>query len=102
VTALDFDKLLHRRLELTRGVLGMKAGEYAPPTDRLHNFRTAAILSHQTPAEALRGMLVKHWVSVMDIVARGPKCPDEVIDEKVGDAINYLVLLEAVLKERPA
>lgn len=50
-------------------------------------------------------MLVKHWVSIEDVVIdeRLSSAPPDhaMIDEKIGDAINYLILLEAVLKERP-
>jgi hypothetical protein len=45
---------------------------------------------------------VKHLVSVLDIVddhAKGDKRRIGLVDEKLGDAVNYLVLLEALLKE---
>ena len=45
-------------------------------------------------------MLLKHWVSVRDL-CRQENPPVPLINEKLGDAINYLILLEAVLKEGP-
>jgi hypothetical protein len=102
MTAAEFDAILSARLEKTRSVLASKAGEYASDKDRLHNFKSAAGLEGDTPADALRGMLRKHWVSIMDLceafAIRG-SVPVAKIDEKVGDAINYLCLLEAVLLE---
>lgn len=108
MTAGEFDAVLAARLEKTRAVLASKAAEYATDGDRLHNFKRSSRLFddaglYRTPAEALAGMLVKHWVSVMDLVRRDAddeKIPPAVIDEKLGDAINYLILLEAVLTER--
>lgn len=102
MTRATFDELLARRLQLTRTVLGTKAGEYASEGDRLHNFKAAATLLCDTSAGALTGMLVKHWVSVMDMVEAhdlGATFSAEKVDEKIGDIINYLILLEAVFAE---
>jgi hypothetical protein len=105
MTHMAFDALLERRLELTRNVLAHKSGEYSTTEDRLHNFKRAAQLRGEPPHDALLGMLVKHWVSIEDIAnsfcgrVRKLRAPDHVIDEKIGDAINYLILLEAILKE---
>lgn len=97
-----FEELLDRRLEAIRSTLATKASEYAKSDDRLHNFKRAAAIQDETPAEALVGMWSKHLVSVLDIVdayGLGQHTPSAVIDEKLGDAINYLILLEAILKE---
>lgn len=102
MTAAEFNCVLGRRLARTREVLAAKADEYASETDRLHNFKRAAELGSDTPAEALLGMLRKHWVSLMDLADRsflGVPIPAAVVDEKIGDAVNYLILLEAVLLE---
>lgn len=96
-----FDAILEDRLTKTREVLGKKKAEYAT-ADRLHNFKRAAAITGETPAQVCVGFMVKHTVSVLDIVdefARGSKGKSELIDEKIGDAINYLILLEAILKE---
>ena len=52
--------------------------------------------------KALIGMLAKHLVSVLDMVDSFGKedlPTTSFIDEKIGDSINYLILLEAMLKE---
>ena len=103
MTNEDFDKLLDRRLEKTREVLGKKGEEYASDVDRLHNFKAAGRMDGESPEKALWGMLKKHLVSVMDMangITSPIKCTDEYIDEKIGDTINYFILLEARLKER--
>lgn len=109
MTARDFDDMLRTRLNKTLAVLKSKAAEYATDDDRLHNFKRAAkdFPSMEgigtTPADTLVGMMRKHWVSIADIVDRhgcGESVSPALIDEKIGDAVNYLILLEAVLLER--
>ena len=101
----NFNEMLEERIRKTRTVLDSKNKEYASDTDKLHNFKRAS------------GMLqwTKHIISLLDIVDKLNKedakyngraiCqPQEVtialVEEKIGDAINYLILLEALIKER--
>lgn len=98
-----FNEILEARLTKIKATLAVKAGQYATVGDRLHNFKVAARRLNCTPERALIGMKEKHCVSVMDIVSaldEGIHQPIELIDEKIGDEINYLILLEALLKER--
>lgn len=99
MTAADFDSLLDRRLDKIREVLKTKAGEYANSSDRLHNFKAAAAIQRTSPEQALLGMLTKHLVSVIDIVQSRTSLKRDFLDEKLGDCINYLILLEAILIE---
>lgn len=102
MTPLEFDTLLERRLNRTRSVLASKAKEYAAGEDRLHNFHVAGRVLGTCPEAALLGFLTKHLVSVLDMVGALPeKTPSpEIVDEKIGDCINYFVLLEALFAER--
>lgn len=114
MTADQFDVILNQRLDKIRETLASKGSEYASPSDRLHNFKRAAAIRGITPAKALEGMWTKHLVSVLDMIdddarTRLVMCSGVQggvtrtrIDEKIGDAINYLILLEAVLIERIA
>lgn len=97
-----FNEILERRIDQIRATLGRKAGEYAAGGDRLHNFKVAARVMGTTPEKALMGMLLNHFVSVLDLVdvAEAPSLP--MADEKVGDLINYLCLLEALWVEQRA
>jgi hypothetical protein len=101
--AAEFDKVLDRRLHFIKETLGRKASEYASDADRMHNFKRAAGLTGETPLQALVGMWAKHLVSVMDLVDRHAKAGEVpscvVVDEKIGDAINYLILLEGLFAE---
>ena len=94
-----FNTILEDRLLSIRTVLGNKAKEYAS-CDRLYNFKRASEILRTTPEKALLGMLMKHLVSVIDLVEGSLEATEYMVDEKIGDAINYLVLLEAILKER--
>jgi hypothetical protein len=48
--------------------------------------------------------MLKHIVSVFDLVqwadTEGDMLTEAVIDEKIGDTINYLILLEGLLLRR--
>lgn len=100
----EFDLVLHARLQKIEEVLSIKAREYARGNDdRLHNFNVASKMSNQSREKALWGFLLKHLVSVTDIInaTEQEKFPNrETIDEKIGDCINYFVLLEACLVDR--
>jgi len=94
-----FDEILNNRIEQIRKVLGSKAKEYAIG-DRLYNFKRAAEITRSTPEKALLGMFMKHLVSVLDLIEGSVPLTEYMINEKIGDAINYLILCEAVLREK--
>ena len=95
----EFNAPLDERLKKIKETLGRKASGYAFNNDRLHNFKVAAQLSDSTPAHALWGMAMKHLVSVVDLVTGRLENKRKNIDEKIGDMINYLILLEALLED---
>lgn len=98
----NFDNVMENRIFQIRKVLGLKAAEYARG-DRLSNFKQAAKLLKCTPEKALMGFVSKHIVATMDFIDDIDK---EVLqsqdrwDEKIGDIINYMILLEALVIER--
>jgi hypothetical protein len=102
MTNEDFEVLLDQRLIAMKETLGSKGQEYGRG-DRLHNFKMAGRKRGITPEQALMGMKVKHDVSVDDIVDdidRGILPSEALLNEKIGDSVNYMVLLEALVKER--
>jgi hypothetical protein len=95
-----FNNIVKDQLEKSEATLIKKAAEYASEGDRLHNFKLAALLQEISEKEALSGMMTKHTISVYDIIkSDGPTPSQAYIDEKIGDLINYLLLLKAVLHE---
>jgi len=101
---MDFNEIVERRCEKIRKVLTAKAKEYATDINRFHNFEVAGRIDGETPEKALWGMFKKHLVSVMDLIdwceGKENKITEYLIDEKIGDAINYLILLEGMLQRR--
>lgn len=83
-----------------KNVLDKKANEYSNKNDKLHNFNKAKELMRCNTREyALLGMLNKHLVSVIDMIMKHEKegeLPEEkILNEKIGDSINYFILLKA-------
>ena len=103
MNANDFEKLVVARLEHCKKVLTEKGEEYSRNGNRLWNFMSAARKRDCTPEQALMGMKAKHDVSIDDIVdmVAGGRLPSkETLAEKIGDSINYLLLLEGLIEER--
>jgi hypothetical protein len=104
MTVAEFDEVVNRRLDLIRRVLLEKGKEYARGGDRLSNFKNGGKAQRVTPEQALLGYMTKQFVSIVDFIQED--LPKGVVhtqaewDEKLGDCINYLCLLEAVTVER--
>lgn len=100
----DFSVIVNNRIERIRNVLSTKALEYSSNLDRLGNFKRAAAIQQDTPEAALIGMFSKHMVSILDAVDSIESIDRSMDfwDEKLSDAINYLILLEALVFERKA
>jgi len=82
-------------------ILGSKGAEYSQGVDdRFLNFKMAGAIQGMSAREALLGQLSKHLASIIDMI-KSPIKPSQmsVWAEKTGDAINYLVLLEAMVNE---
>ena len=98
----DFNKLVEEKIEWIRNTLIKKGAEYSRGGDRLSNFKVAAKVLNQTPEQALRGMWIKHVVSILDFVediSSGKKIVPAVWAEKQGDVMTYMILLEGLLRK---
>lgn len=99
----DFNKLLDKIIKRTTNVLASKSSEYASDKDKFYNFKRASVIANESPERALWGMALKHLVSIIDIVEKIDKdkqYPDkDKLEEKICDMINYLILLEGLIKE---
>jgi len=101
----EFEILVHNRLSSCVEVLCSKDKEYSSADDRFHNFKKAGRLKDQDPIQALDGMWLKHRVSSDDMVERMIADPLYVPDrglvaDKLGDSINYTLLLEGLIEDR--
>lgn len=101
MTAQEFNHILEHRLCKIRDVLASKANEYASD-DILHNFKSGIgeIVTNESPALVCWGYMRKHLQSVYDIASGLKPATPAAVDEKIGDAINYMILLEAILLEQ--
>lgn len=102
---IDFNCILDYRINQMRETLQKKADEYSSDEDRLHNFKLAALINDQVPIQSAWGMATKHLVSIIDMLKEFEQKPHympprELVNEKFGDMINYLVLIEALIEER--
>jgi hypothetical protein len=71
--------------------------------DKLENFKQAGAMKGETPERALWGMWVKHITSIRKIVEdldKGIVPTLKLLSEKLGDNINYSLLLEGLIRER--
>ena len=93
MTTKDLEAVFEEQVQRCRKVLLQKGKEYTP-------FKTAAVLQHTSQENALLGMLSKHIVSLYDMSFVGTDHYDMAVwDEKITDALNYLFILAAILKE---
>lgn len=95
---LEFNKLVKQELNNCKDILSAKCAHYAMDDDRLKHFKDAANYLNITPEFALLSQLTKHLVSIKDMVVNNEH-DLEVWQEKITDAINYLLLLYALETE---
>jgi hypothetical protein len=100
-----FQKVLETRIEHMRETLSTKSAEYSSDSDKLENFKDAAAMLNTTPEYALWGMVTKHIIALQKFIHQ--LYSDEIVavnyaqwDEKIGDIICYMVLLDALIQER--
>lgn len=102
MTDAEFDKVVAGACGAIVKVLQSKAKEYARG-DRLSNFKKAAAAMSCTPEQACVAFWMKHVISINDLVndlQSGKVASLAMFEEKIGDSINYMVLLKALVAER--
>jgi hypothetical protein len=99
MTDHEFARLFEDVVKHERATLINKARDYGNAKRRLWNFYRGAEIVGTTPALTLWGFLGKHLTSISDM-CHGKPADRDTIREKIGDARNYLVLLEALLVEK--
>lgn len=95
----EFNKSVQLQLNRIDSTLTKKNTEYATDDFPLHNFYESAKLLRSTPKEAAFAFMVKHLTSITDMVQSNNVYPLELWQEKLGDAKNYLVLIECLIEE---
>ena len=96
---VDFNKVVEAQLDRIRHILVKKAAEYNLDTDRLSVFKHAASLSDETPEQVLFGFMLKHIISITDMINSRETYSEELWNEKITDICNYLILLQGLLRD---
>jgi uridine kinase len=101
----EFNKVIEKRIDLIKLIMLSKGKEYSTDSDKFHNFKQSVGISfHTCPEKIAWEFATKHFQSIkdtLDSVDNGAvNFTDKYIEEKIGDAINYLILIEGMLKER--
>ncbi len=107
-----FKKIVEPRIESIRSTLQTKGTEYGADKSAFHNFTEAAgnISFHSSREKVAWEYMTKHLQSIKDIISNNgfngidnqgfpSRTSKETIREKIGDAINYLILIEGMLLE---
>lgn len=102
MTAQDFDKIVKFCINRITKMLGStKADEYnLNKGNRFDTFYHGAAMSGEAPEQVLYGFMLKHLVSVTDMVQSGQKFTAARFIEKVIDLANYEILLLGILADQ--
>ena len=92
----EFNVSVNNTLKRCEDTLIKKNKEYAPNDDPLNNFKEGSEMSGLIMEQVLFMQGLKHLVSLRDIVFGKVEGDTEMIREKTGDIINYMVLLNAI------
>jgi hypothetical protein len=98
-----FESFVQTRLTKIKNVLIKKSYEYVRGDDKLYNFNRGSATLDQSREKYLMSLAMKHILSAIDMVEdidKGISHSNDYIDEKIGDIINYMILLEVSLKQR--
>jgi hypothetical protein len=97
---IEFNKQVDERIRLIQSVLQKKGAEYANDKDVFHNFEEGTKMSfHDTREMVAWEYMMKHIISIKDMISNKQSYSEHMIREKFGDAINYLILIEAMMLE---
>lgn len=94
-----FEEIVVEQLAKCQDLMLVKGKEYSLEPDRLAVFKRAAALQSETMKQALCGMLAKHIISIYDMCMTDGLFSEARWNEKITDAINYMLLLKAAIKE---
>lgn len=94
-----FKKGINKTIFDLHEILTVKSAEYWRNDNPFHNFETGARITGEYPEKVLYGFLLKHLVSLQDIINDLPKkkVPKKIIDEKITDITIYLLVLKELL-----
>ena len=97
----QFDILTNALLNDCRDLLDTKGDDYSTNTDRLSHFKTVSDLCKKSKYDVWLVLFSKHVVAITNYINKRDfeGSAEEDIHSRIKDAINYLVLLQALISE---
>lgn len=95
-----FNEIVKEFLTKTEQVLMKKQDEYSLGKDRFAFFKNEAAIGRITPEQALYYCQLKHITSYIDMINSDKKFSRELWVEKLGDIVNYCILLYGLLEDQ--
>jgi len=100
MTGKRFDELIKECQEIEGKILSGKGKEYSEGNDdRLHNFKMIAQMLKLDPMKVWFVYFYKHISSIVSFINNNCEFSDEVIDGRVSDARNYLLLFQGLVED---
>lgn len=99
MTSKEFKEVVDEQLEYCKNLLFKKNEEYVTTDDVFENFRTGANMLGTDVKNTLLGYLTKHLVSIVSMIKDDKQYDIDKWNEKIGDSINYLLLLKGMVVE---
>lgn len=87
---------LKKQIKTIKNTLKLKSEEYDSKTQALNNFKIAADLTHSNMSTVCYGYLLKHLISVYEMIVLNREFEEEIVEEKFGDLINYIIILKII------
>ena len=103
MTEQRFDKVVEEVCEQVKQTLLIKAKEYRRQNNPFHNFDVGSQRSGLIREKVLDGFLLKHEISIADMtndLVDGKLPTKELLDEKFGDNIIYLIIKKASIIDK--
>lgn len=99
MTVNDFNEVVKEFINKTETTLIKKQDEYNLGSDRFEFFKRMAKIEDTTPERALSHCVTKHITSFYDMINSGDKFSEQLWMDKLGDIVNYMILLYGLLKD---
>ena len=103
MTEKRFDEIVEEVCEQVKQTLLVKAKEYRRQNNPFHNFDMGSQRSGLIREKVLDGFLLKHEISIADMtndLVDGKLPTKELLDEKFGDNIIYLIIKKASIIDK--
>lgn len=96
----DFEKMRNEVFEKCTNITKSKGDDYTKGNvDVLSNFKEGGSQLGVPPMKTLGIFMKKHTDAINNYIKNEGQCESEPISERIADAINYLIFLQAIIKD---